>query len=123
MKLLELKGLKSLRALNTFHRLMLGIKMLPSYMLEDYDAFYARVEKMPTVDQRRVLTEAARMVDLSPEEFEALACFATDDNGVPFDSNSLKNLKPDKLVEIIVEVGMLFMKINLDFTTPDEKKK
>lgn len=123
MKLLELKGLKSLRAMNAFHKLMLGLKMLPSYMNEDYDAFYLRIEGLPPADQRRIMKEAIDQVDLFPEEVLAIACFAADDNGVPYGESNLKPLNPKQIANILLEVSMQFWAIRLDFTTTDEKKK
>ena len=123
MKMLELKGLKSLRALNAFHKLMLGVKMQPAYEHEDYDKFYLRIEAMPPDDQRRVMQEAVIHVDLYQEEVLALACFAADDNGIPYGEANLKPLKPTEIAKILVEVAMAFVAIRLDFTTEDEKKK
>lgn len=122
MKVLELKGYKSLRALNAFSALVLGLKMLPAYMGESYESFLERLQSMPREDQRKMLMEAARFVELGKEEVEALVCFATDKNGVPYSSENLKNLGPDQLVEVIVSVCMEIVKIKIDFVSGSEKK-
>lgn len=122
MKVLELKGYKSLKALNAFHALMLGIKMMPEYMAESYEDFYSRVSKMPPCDQEKVIREAALFVELQKDEVESLVCFCTDKNGVPYVAENLKNLKADEIIEIIVAVCVEISKIKIDLVTEDEKK-
>ncbi len=122
IKVLELKGLKSLRALNAFNVLLLGLKMLPAYMGESYEDFLARVQAMPEKDQRMLLKEAALFVELEKDEVEALMGFVVDGNGVPFGPENIKNLGPDKLVEAIVEVCFQISKIKIDLVTENEKK-
>jgi hypothetical protein len=122
MKVLELKGYKSYRALTAFHTLMLGLKMLPAYMTEDYEAFYARVSLMPPRDQEKLIREAALLVELKQEEVEAFACFAADPNGIPYDASNLKNLGPREIHEIIVAVCVEISKIKVDLISDGEKK-
>lgn len=122
MKVLELKGYKSLRALNAFNALMLGLKMLPAYMGEDYEPFLKRIEAMPAEDQRMMFREAARFVELQKEEVESLICFCTDKNGVPYTAENVKSLGPDEIVECIVAVCAEIAQIRIDFVTNSEKK-
>lgn len=122
IKVLEIRGLKSLRALNAFNVLLLGLKMLPSYMGETYEDFLAKVQAMPEKDQRMLLKEAALFVELQKEEVEALLTFCVDANGVPFSSENIKNLGPDKLIEAIVEVCFEISKIKIDLVSEKEKK-
>ncbi len=122
MKVLELKGYKSLRAFNAFHSLMLGMKMLPMYMGESYEEFLGRVQEMPPEDQERVIREAALFVELQEEEVKAMVCFCTDKNGVPYGPENLRNLGPQDLVEIIVAVAQEIVKIKIDFVSDSEKK-
>jgi hypothetical protein len=123
MKVLELKGFKSLRALNTFSTLVLGLKMLPAYMKESYEEFLERLQAMPEADQRKMLLEAAQFVSLEKDEVEAVLSFCTDPNGVPFSSENIKQLGPDQLVEAIVSVCMEIVKIKIDLVDDLEKKK
>lgn len=123
MRVLELKGYKSLRALNAFNALMLGLKMLPAYMGEDYEDFLGKINAMEPSDQKKMIREAALFVELQKEEIEALICFCTDANGVPYTSENLKNLKPDQLIEIIVAVCFEIAQIKIDFISESEKKK
>lgn len=122
MTVLELKGIKSLRALNAFHTLMLGLKMLPAYMSETYEDFYAKVEEMPAKDQEKLIREAVLFVELQKEEVEAMACFCADKNGVPYTAENVKNLGPKDLVEIVVAVCIEISKIKIDFVSEKEKK-
>lgn len=122
MRTVELRGFKSLRALNAFHTLMLGLKMLPSYMGETYEEFYARVADMPSEDQEKMIREAALFVELQKEEVEALVCFCLDPNGVPYSPENLKNLGPKDLHEIIVAVCVEISKIKIDLVGERQKK-
>ena len=122
MRVLELRGYKSLRAMNAFNALVLGLKMLPAYMGESYEDFLARLQAMPHADQKKMLKEAAMFVELQKEEVEALVCFCADPNGVPYTSENLKSLKPDVILEIIVSVCAEIAKIKIDFVSESEKK-
>jgi hypothetical protein len=122
IQVLELKGYKSLRAMNAFHALMLGLKMLPSYMGESYEEFFLRIQQMPHDDQKKMIKEAALFVELQKEEVEALVCFCSDKNGVPYTSENLKSLKPDEILEIIIAVCFEISKIKIDFVSDSEKK-
>ncbi len=122
-KILELKGYKSLKALNAFHSLLLGLKMLPSYMSVDYQEFYAAFKTKTDAQKETALREAAAFVQLSQEEVEALVSFATDRNGIPFSAVNSGNLKPDELFEIIIAVCMELGRIKIELVSEDEKKK
>lgn len=122
MRVLELRGLKSLRALNAFHTLMLGLKMLPAYVGESYEDFYDRISKMPESDQEKLIREAALFVELNREDVEALITFCADPNGVPYSSENIKNLGPKEILECIVAVSREIAKIKIDLATEAEKK-
>ncbi len=122
MKVLELKGYKSLKAFNAFQTLMLGLKMLPSYMSETYEDFYDRISVMEESDQRKLIMEAALFVTLTPEEVEAIVSFCADPNGVPYSAVNMKELPPEKLIDMIVAVSLQFAKIKINFVSESEKK-
>lgn len=123
IKVKELKGLESYWAFQAYHTLMLGLKMLPSYMTESYEDFYSRVQEMPPEDQRKLIHEAAIFVQLQKEEVEAIVSFCTDKNGVPYSKINMKNMKPDQYIEMIVAVCVEISKIEVNFVTDAEKKK
>ncbi len=122
MKVLELKGYKSLRAFQAYHTLLLGLKMLPSYATESYEGFYTRISEMPPLEQEKIIREAVLFVELTKEEVEAIICFCSDPNGIPYRSENIKNLTPDQLVEGIVSVCVEISKFKVSLITEDEKK-
>ena len=123
MRPLPLKGVKSLRALNAFHALLLGLKMLPAYIGESYESFSGTFRTRPDEEKERFLREAASFVQLEPDEVEALLTFVADDNGVPFSSVNLKNLGPGEILDAVVLVCCEIGKIRIDFVNDAEKKK
>lgn len=122
MKILPLKGYKSLRALNGCHALLLGLKMLPAYITLDYETFYSSFQEKSEQEKEKLLREAAVFVQLSQDEVEALVSFAVDPNGVPYGSTNMKNLAVDELHRIIVAVCMEISRFKIDLVSDDEKK-
>lgn len=122
VKILELKGYKSLKALNAFNALLLGLKMLPAYVLVPYEEFFAAFQDKTEAQKEKAIREAALFVQLQEDEVEALIGFATDKNGVPYGKSNLKNLGPKDLHEIIVAVCMEIGRIRIDILSEDEKK-
>ncbi len=122
MRVLPLKGYKSLRALNGFSALLLGLKMLPAYISEGYETFYASFNDKTEAEKELLLKEAVLFVQLGQDEVEAIISFATDKNGVPYSSVNLKNLGAGELHEIIVAVCMEIGRIKIDLVSDEEKK-
>ncbi len=123
IKVRELKGYKSLRALNVFNSLMLGLKMLPSYMGESYEDFFEKIQAMPADGQEKLVREAALFVQLQPDEIEAMISFCEDANGVSYGPENIKNLSPGDIVDIIVAVSMKIAGMNIGLVSETEKKK
>lgn len=123
MKLLPLVGYKSLRALNAFHSLLLGLKMLPIYLDLDYVSFFASFKEKTEEEKEDALRQAAAFVQLSQDEVEALVSFATDSNGVPYSSVNQKQLGAEELFEIIIAVCMEIGRIRIELVSEEEKKK
>ncbi len=115
--------MNSLRVLNAFNALMLGLKMLPAYMGETYEEFLGRIHDMPPEDQEKMIREAVHFVQLQRDELEAIMSFAEDSNGVPYCQASLKTIEADTLVNGIVAVCMQIAKMKIDLVSEDEKKK
>lgn len=118
----KLEGLESLWALNAFHKILLGVKQLPSYQSETYEQFFSRVEKLTPSEKEQVIREAVIFVDLMKEEIEALARFAKDSNGISFSYANMKSLSFVDIFEIIVAVCVAISQIEIKFLTKDEKK-
>jgi hypothetical protein len=123
IKVLEIKGIKSLRAWNVFQQLMLGVSMLPEYSSEKPESFYKRVQEMSESDQEKVILKAINMVPVEVEDLQALFTFCADQNGVPFSHENIKNLKPVELIEMIFMVCKEIAKLKMYFVSEDEKKK
>lgn len=122
-KCLPLQGVKSLRCLNAFSALLLGMKMLPAYGHMTFEDFFDMIEAMEPEDQVKIITTGAKIVALDHEEVKAMVCFCTDKNGIPYQEANLKTLKPNELVEVIVTVCMeVIQNIHVDLITKDEKK-
>ncbi len=122
IKTFPLKGYKSLKALNAFHALLLGLKMLPAYISEAYESFYEGFKDKTEAEKEKLLREAALFVQLGQDEVEALISFAADPNGVPYSPVNMKNLNPGQLHEIIVAVCMEIGKIRIEIVSEEEKK-
>lgn len=122
-KCLPLLGIKSLRALNAFQALMIGLKMMPAYQHLTVEEFLALLDAMEREDQLKVIVQGAKMVALDPEEVKALVCFCTDKNGIPYTEANLKTLGPGELVEVIATVCMeVIQNCHVDLVTKEEKK-
>lgn len=122
VKVTEVRGLKSLAAFNVFHTLLLGLKMLPAYIAEDYDSFLKRVQAMPAPDQEKMIQEAVKFVKLDKDEVEALLVFCRDPNGVPFNAQNIDNLSPQQISDCIVAVCMKITEVKVTMISDDEKK-
>ncbi len=122
-RVLPLKDVRSLRALNAFYALLIGMKMLPAYQHYSMEEFFSIIEAMKPEDQLTVFVSGAKIVELNPDEVKAMVCFCTDKNGVPYTAENIKNLGPSELVEVIVAVCMeIVTNINIDLVTTEEKK-
>lgn len=122
IKTLELKGTNSYTAMQVFHKLMLGLKMLPAYGHLSYEQFYSMLDLLSPEEQERKIREAALFVNLEKDELESLVCFCADSNGVPFGPANLKSLSPDQILELVVTASMEFAKIKVNFLSEAEKK-
>ncbi len=123
MKILPLVGYKSLRALNGFHVLLLGLNMLPAYIGKGYEKFYASFKEKTEDEKEAAIREAVLFVELKEEEVRALVSFACDSNGIPYGDTNIKNLSPKQLHEIIVAVCMEIGRIEIELVSEEEKKK
>ncbi len=97
--------------------------MLPQYLSEDYEAFYARFAEYDEKQKEKFLRESVLFVPLQNDELEALVGFCADKNGIPYAKENINSLGPDELHEIIVAVCMEIGAIKIDLITETEKKK
>lgn len=122
IKTLELKGTNSYTAMQVFHKLMLGLKMLPSYGHLSYEEFYKMMDLLSDQEKERKIREAALFVSLEKDELEALIYFCADKNGVRYGPENMKALSPDQIMELIVAASIEFSKIQINFLSEAEKK-
>lgn len=122
MKVLTLKGYKSLKALNAFNALLLGLKMLPIHLQTDYVTFFESFKEKSEAEKESLLRQAVAFVNLNDDEIEALISFATDKNDVPYGKHNVGNLGVAELHNTIVAVCMEIGRIKIDLVTEDEKK-
>lgn len=123
IKVLEIKGIKSLRAWNVFQQLMLGVSMLPENASKKAEVFYREVQEMDESQQDEIILKAINLVPVEVEDLQALFTFCADQNGVPFSSENIKNLKPSEMIEMIFLVCKEIAKCKMYFISQDEKKK
>ncbi len=119
----EMRDMQGYWALQSYHKLLLGLKMLPSYLKYSYEEFFERVEAMDIEGKEKIIREAVLFVQLDKDEMQALTQFVCDPNGVPYTSTNMKSLKPDEIFEIIVAACMQIVNFKIKFVTEDEKKK
>ena len=122
MKVTDLKGFKGWRAFNVFHKLMLGVKMLPMYAAESYEDFFARVEAMPDSDKEKVIRQASIFVDLDEDEIIDIISCCEDSNGIALGRAQLKSMSHDMIFECVVAVATEISKIKVNFVSDTEKK-
>lgn len=122
LKVLPLEGLKSLRAFNVYHTLLLGYKMLPAKLSMTYEKFLEEFEGQNEDDKIKTLREAAAMIPLEQEEVDALTSFCCDINGIPLTKINTAKMSPAQLIDVIVCVCMEISKIKLYSIGEDVKK-
>lgn len=122
VKVLELKGWKALRAFNAFHTLLLGLKMLPAYLGEKYEDFYAAMAEKSDDEKEKMIREAMAFVALEREEVEAVCSFAATPHGVPLTPAMVAKLSGEDLFEVMVAVLMEIGRIKITLVSDSEKK-
>jgi hypothetical protein len=122
LKVLPLKGVKSLRALNAFSAVLLGLKMLPAYMSMSYPDFLNMLEQKTPSEKETLIREGVAFVQLAEDEVEALLGFVADPNGIPYTKVNMGNLGPKEFHECIVAVLMEISRIDINLVSEAEKK-
>jgi hypothetical protein len=124
VKVLPVKGVKSLKVLNTFHNLLIGLKMSRGFAHLTWQEFHDFFKEKTIEEKECYLREAAAMVILTDDELDACLSFAADPNGVPYSKINSADLTPIQLHEIVVAVCMEGVgKAEVTLLSEDEKKK
>lgn len=122
IKLLPLKGPDTYWALQTYIKLLFGLKMLPMYMGQTLEELFDSIEKMPVEDRKKIVREAVLMVTLDQGEINSLLKFAADKNGVRFSNENTSALDPNEFMEIIQAVAQSIASLEPNFLSAREKK-
>lgn len=122
MKLLPLKGPDTYWALQSYIKLLFGLKMLPMYMGDTLEEFFAKVEAMSVDDRKKIVRQAVLMVTLDRDEVNSLIKFAADKNGVPFSRENTLSMDPAEYMEIIHAVTQAIAALEPNFLSATEKK-
>lgn len=111
----ELKGIKSVRVMQITSTLMLGLLMLPINMNKTFDNFYSEILEYDESDQRTILEDAVRFVELKDDELSAIMGFCKDANGIQIDKSNINNYNPAEIMDMVVEVCLQVFKIDVFF--------
>lgn len=122
IKLLPLKGPDSYWALQSYIKLLFGLKMLPMYMGKTLEEFFEYIEAMSVEDRKKIVREAVLMVTLDQSELSSLMKFAADKNGVRFSNENTAALSPSEFMEIIQAVAQAIAALEPNFLSAREKK-
>lgn len=122
IKVLPLKGIDTYWALQSYIKLLFGLKMLPMYMGKTLEEFFDGIEKMPVEDRQKIVRQAVLMVTLDRDELNSLIKFAADKNGVRFSHENTAHLQPSEIMEIVHAVTQAIAALEPSFLSPSEKK-
>lgn len=122
IKVLELKNSGSMAALNVYITLLIGLKHLPEYYLEDWDEFFQRIEQMDDISKENFIRRGAMITPLEAKDIEGALRFVADPNGVPYTSANIKNLGLKEIFESVVAVSVAVSRLQINFVTAAEKK-
>ena len=113
----NIKGIKGLYAFKALQTLLLSYFLLPEFKIqnEKYDDFLRRFSEMDDGEKKEVLNKALYFAGIEPAEIEALICFASDSNGVPYCKNNINNLSVEQLFNLIIDVCLEVSKIKVFF--------
>lgn len=101
----ELRGLKSVYAVNALSNLVYGLAIEQAHLGQDIEETFAKFEKLDEAGQREQLKHALRVVNLGQDDMLNLMSFALDANGVPFDEARVQRMQPTEILDAMLEVA------------------
>ena len=122
IKVLPLKGPETYWALQSYIKLLFGLKMLPMYAGLDMEEFFDAIERMPVDDRKKIVRQAVLMVTLERDELYSLIRFASDKNGVPFSRENTSGMSPKEFMDIVHAVTQALAELEPNFLSSTEKK-
>lgn len=122
VKLLPLRGLKSVHALCSFNALLFGLHCTPEHAGKSEEEFYNWWDALSHSDKEKYIVYAIGLCKLSEEEMLDLLAFCADANGIPLGRENITSAKPDYIVECIKTVCMAIADIKLKSIGENLKK-
>lgn len=119
----ELRGLKSVYAVNALSNLVYGLAVEQAHLGQDIETTYAKFEALDEAGQRAQLKHALRLVNLSKEDMLNLLSFAVDVNGIPYDEGRVKSMAPTDIMDAMLEVACKVAQAVKPRTITDDAKK
>ena len=115
MEVTELKGLKSVKALNIYSQLLLGYKMLPIHFDKTYDEFLEWFSNQSVDDKKIIIKQALSAVSLDDVDITALTAFAKDENGIIYTKSVLDHLSINEIIDVATEVCLALDRLEVFF--------
>ena len=119
----ELRGLKSVYAVNALSNLVYGLAVEQAHLGQDIEETYAKFEALDEAGQRKQLKHALRIVNLTQEDMLNLLSFALDVNGVPYDEGRIKTMPPTDIMDAMLEVACQVAKVIKPRSITNDAKK
>ena len=82
---------------------------------ESYKDFLLRFEKSTEEEKREIIKLGAETFNLSIEEICFLIGLVEDANGVTYSKSNIDNLKPNEIIDIIIEVCLEISRVTVFF--------
>lgn len=82
---------------------------------ESYKDFLLRFERSTEEERREIIKLGAETFNLSMEEICFLIGLVEDANGVPYSKSNIDNLKPNEIIDIIIEVCLEISRVTVFF--------
>ncbi|MGB2579415.1 hypothetical protein AAIR98_001334 [Elusimicrobium simillimum] len=122
VRVLPLKGLKSIWALNAYNTLLFGLATEQALTGQPFEETYKNFEALPLEAKELQLRRAISIVNLPEDDMRSLICFAQDANGVPFTDANTARMSPEDIVEVLTAVCLEISKIKIRSISDDVKK-
>ncbi len=124
IKVAIIKGVDSVQGVQAYHKIMMGLTMIPAYAAFSPSEFLSKIDEMSDDDQEKVIRQAIEFgVRLETEEINDLIKWACDSNGVRFTKENIKNLTPFEFIEAMVAVCKQMASDHKIYLISEDEKK
>lgn len=123
MKILELRGLKSVRVYQIYQQVLIALAIAPTSGAKSIEQFLCDFEVADIDAKRQMLTTACGLFNFEHDDIRAILDFALDENtGIEL-SQTVQGLSPDVIINAIVSVLIKCSDIKIFFWTGIKKNK